>query len=654
MKSLWDNGEASTFQGELGQCVYAARLLGKERALVAYPGGSASVKTRARDLFGEEEEILLVSASGQDLGRIAESDFTSLHRNDLVKLLSLDALPDDRLENALLCSRTVASPPLPPVESLVHALLPHRFVSFAHPDALLAIANTVNALDRLHQIYAEAVLVVGYARSGFPLAKACADALRAFSGKQLDGIIAIGQGLFTFGDKARTAYERMIDLASRAEQYLKDRRAWELNPPPLSVSEKPLRRELSALRKAISDVAGLPLILSTHSDALSLEFFQRADIANIFQAGPAFPAQAAVTKPLPLVGQDVPAYRAAYERYFHEHAGERDIEMHDPAPRVVLDPQLGLCAAGRTAGEAALAADLCLRNIQAILRATALGGYRPLPAKDAFEAEYSQWNQPQRQLRDQSMFAGEIALVTGGASGIGKACVESLLARGAAVASLDINPAVTTMYRRPDYLGLQCDLTDEAAVIRAFEAMARTFGGLDMLVLNAGIFPAGVRIESLQLSEWARVMGINLDPNVVVMREAYPLLKCSPRGGRVVVNASKNVLAPGAGAAAYSVSKAAVTQLARVAALEWGKDRIRVNIIHPDGIFDTGIWTEEVLKARAAYYGLTVEQYKTRNLLGVELNSRDVGELVAEMLGPLFGKITGAQIPVDGGSDRVI
>jgi NAD(P)-dependent dehydrogenase (short-subunit alcohol dehydrogenase family) len=149
-------------------------------------------------------------------------------------------------------------------------------------------------------------------------------------------------------------------------------------------------------------------------------------------------------------------------------------------------------------------------------------------------------------------------------------------------------------------------------------------------------------------------MRINLDSNLVVLREGHTLLKHSPKGGRVLVNASKNVLAPGAGAAAYSSSKAAVTQMARVAALEWGKDRIRVNMIHPDAIFDTGIWTEEVIQARAAHYGMTVQQYKTRNILGVELNSRFVAELVVDMLGPRFEKITGAQIPVDGGSDRVI
>ena len=251
-------------------------------------------------------------------------------------------------------------------------------------------------------------------------------------------------------------------------------------------------------------------------------------------------------------------------------------------------------------------------------------------------------------------FDGEVALVSGGASGIGKAVVESILKRGAAVVNLDVNPAVVGLFSDPGYYGIQINLTDEAATIDALKSTVRTFGGLDMLVLNAGIFPSGVRIEHLDLEDWQNVMRINLDPNLILLREAYPLLQRAPRYGRVVINSSKNVLAPGAGAAAYSASKAAVTQLGRVAALEWAKDRIRVNQVHPDQVFDTGIWTETVLKARAAHYGLTVEQYKRRNLLGVEIKSQYVGEFIAEMLGPLFENVTGAQIPIDGGSDRII
>jgi NAD(P)-dependent dehydrogenase (short-subunit alcohol dehydrogenase family) len=232
--------------------------------------------------------------------------------------------------------------------------------------------------------------------------------------------------------------------------------------------------------------------------------------------------------------------------------------------------------------------------------------------------------------------------------------VAALRARGAAVVALDINPAIGELDMGPAVLGLPCDVTDVAAVAAAFEQAVQRFGGLDMLVLNAGIFPASRPIATLGQAEWERTLRVNLDANLALLREAHPLLKLAPRGGRVAVIGSKNVPAPGPGAAAYSASKAALTQLARVAALEWGADNIRVNVLHPNAVFDTGLWTDEVLRARAASYGLSVEQYKTNNLLRVEVTSRQVAELAAELCGPLFACTTGAQIPVDGGNERVI
>src|SRR5258708_3901642 len=207
---------------------------------------------------------------------------------------------------------------------------------------------------------------------------------------------------------------------------------------------------------------------------------------------------------------------------------------------------------------------------------------------------------------------------------------------------------------RPDFRGLGCDVPDDGQAGLAIARAVVAFGGLDMLVLNAGIFPASRKIAELPNDEWRKSMTVNLDANLILLRACHPLLKLAPRGGRVVVIGSKNVPAPGPGASAYSAAKAALNQLARIAALEWGADRIRINTLHPNAVFDTGLWTEEVPVQRAKNYGMTVEEYKTNNVLKTEVTSRDVAELAAEMCGPLFSKTTGAQVPVDGGNERVI
>jgi len=290
-----------------------------------------------------------------------------------------------------------------------------------------------------------------------------------------------------------------------------------------------------------------------------------------------------------------------------------------------------------------------------IERAERLGGYRALSSRHLFDMEY--WDLEQAKLAKAGkppVFAGEVALITGAASGIGRACTDAFLARGAAVVGLDLEAKIETLFARPDFLGLRCDVTVEEEVARAVDGAVAAFGGLDLLVLNAGIFPPSRPIADLALAEWDRVMRVNLDANLLFLRQCHPLLRLAPEGGRVVVIGSKNVPAPGPGAAAYSASKAALQQLVRVAALEWGADGIRINTLHPNAVFDTGVWTEEVLASRAAAYGLSVAEYRTRNVLRVEVSSRDVAELAAEMCGPRFAKTTGAWLPVDGGNERVI
>jgi rhamnose utilization protein RhaD (predicted bifunctional aldolase and dehydrogenase)/NAD(P)-dependent dehydrogenase (short-subunit alcohol dehydrogenase family) len=658
MQSRWNDGDAQKFEGTLAQRVYTSRLLGQDHSLVLHGGGNTSVKIRERTIFGDEEDLLYVKGSGWDLETIEAPGFAPLRLERVLRLATLERLSDTQMVQELRAAMTDPSAPTPSVETILHALLPYRFVDHTHADALMAITNTDGGEQRVHEIYGDTVVVLPYVMPGFDLARVAADRFPAESGPNTVGMVLLNHGFFSFGETARESYERMIDLVSRSETYLEQHGAWVISLPDPAPYAPPPRAEIASLRHEVSAVAGFPMIANSHPESPARAFAQRDDLAAITQQGPATPDHVIRTKRTAQLGRDVAAFRADYERYFHAHAAKnpQQLKMVDPAPRVILDPQLGVVTLGRTAQDAAIAFDVYEHTIEIVLRATALGGYRALPASDIFAVEY--WDLEQAKLRRAgapAVFSGEIALVTGAASGIGKAAVDAFLERGAAVVGLDINPRVAEMWsERRDCLGLECDVSRAQDLENALDATVRAFGGLDMLVLNAGIFPSSRRIEALPLAEWRRVMDVNLDANLALLSAAHPLLKCAPRGGRVLIIGSKNVAAPGPGAAAYSASKAALNQLARVAALEWGSDGIRVNVVHPNAVFDTGIWTEEVLRTRADSYGLTVAEYRKNNVLGVEVTSRDVAELAAEMCGPLFARTTGAQVPIDGGNDRVI
>ncbi|MBC6424402.1 MAG: bifunctional aldolase/short-chain dehydrogenase [Hormoscilla sp. SP5CHS1] len=657
MKSLWNEAEAARYKGELAQRVYSSRLLGADTSLVLHGGGNTSVKIKEKNLVGEEEEILYVKGSGWDLATIEEVGFSPVRMGHLLLLAKLPSLSDREMVKELKTQMTRPSAPSPSVETILHATLPYKYVDHTHADAVVTVTNTANGIERVQEIYGDRVVIIPYVMPGFDLARFCAEKFAAEATERTIGMLLMNHGIFSFGATARESYERMISLVSLTEEYLKGHGAWNKSQPKVAVEDKPVRHTLASLRLEVSEAAGFPAIVTMHNDRRTLAFVGRQDLGEISQQGPATPDHVIRTKRLPLVGRDVQGYVEAYFAYFAEYnlTAKENKTMLDPAPRVILDSELGMCAIGHNAKAAAIVADIYHHTMDVIEGATALGGYQALPGKDIFDIEY--WELEQAKLRKGGtppMFTGEVALVTGAASGIGKACVDALLQRGAAVVGLDINPAIAELHKRPDFCGITCDVTDEQAIAAALEQAVRAFGGLDMLIMNAGIFPLGCPIDSLSTQEWRKVMAINLDANLIFMRECHPLLKLAPQGGRVVVIGSKNVLAPGPGAAAYSASKAALNQLVRVAALEWGNDNIRINSIHPNAVFDTGLWTEEVLTARASHYKLTVEEYKTNNVLKVEITSRDVAELAAEMCGPLFAKTTAAGVPIDGGNDRVI
>ena len=657
MQSLWRDAEASAFEGELGQRVYTSRLLGRDKSLVLHGGGNTSVKLVERNRFGDEEAILYVKGSGWDLETIEAAGFSPVRLDHVRRLASLDRLTDPDMVNELVTNMTRAGAPVPSVETILHGCLPFRYVDHTHADAVLAITNTPDGERRIRELYGDLVVVIPYLMPGFDLARFVAAEFPRQATPRTIGMVLLKHGIFSFGESARESYERMIELVDRAERYLERKRAWSVVPAPAPAPCAAPPEELAELRRRVSRAAGFPLVMRVRSTGQTLGFARHPELARLAQQGPATPDHVIRTKRVPLIGEDVDGYVAAYRAYFARHEPESRARkvMLDPAPRAVLDPRFGLASLGRTARDARIVEELYEHTIEVILRAEALERYEALPAREIFEVEY--WDLEQDKLRRAGrlpLFAGEVVCVTGAASGIGKAAVESFLARAAAVVGLDRDSTVERLHRRDDFLGVVCDVTDERAVADALARAVAAFGGVDMLVLNAGVFGASRSISEMPQDEWRRVMAVNLDANLALMRSCHPYLRRAPRGGRVVVLGSKNVPAPGPGAAAYSASKAALNQLARVAALEWGADGIRVNVVHPNAVFDTGIWTDAVLAERAARYGLSVEQYKTNNVLRTDVTSRDVAELLAEMCGPLFAKTTGAQVPIDGGNERVI
>lgn len=657
MRSLWRDDEASQFTGDLALRVYTSRLLGRDASLVLHGGGNTSVKLREKNIFGDEDDLLYVKGSGWDLETIDVAGFAPVRLQHCMRLAELEKLSDPAMVNELKANTVNAQAPTPSVEAILHAILPYKFVDHTHADAVVTITNTKNGLERIKEIYGDAVVIVPYIMPGFDLARLCATQFKRDAHANTKGMVLLNHGIFSFGETARESYERMIELVGMAEAYLQKQKAWDLPAFVTKNSDRPMRLDLAQLRKDISCAAGAPMIISRDNSEKATYFSQRNDVSTVSQQGPATPDHVIRTKSLPMLGRDVQTYVSAYQAYFNRHApsAREPKTMLDAAPRVVIDAELGLLAAGRTAKDANIVGDIYDHTIDVILRATALGGYRALSPQDLFDMEY--WDLEQAKLRKSGKapaFTGEVALVTGAASGIGKACVQSFLARGAAVIGFDIDASIVGLFKRADFLGLRVDVTKAQEVSDAIETGVRQFGGVDMVVLNAGVFPGGAKISEFSAETWQKVMAVNLDANMAILREVHPLLKRAPRYGRVVVMGSKNVPAPGPGASAYSASKAALTQVARIAALEWGGDGIRVNVLHPDAVFDTGIWTPEVLEARAKHYGLSVDEYKRKNVLRTEITSHDVAELTAEMCGPLFAKTTAAQLPIDGGNDRVI
>ncbi len=658
MQSLWNSSLAAAAGSDLlSQRVYSSRLLGLNPSLVLHGGGNTSAKGTITDFFGDPVEVLFIKGSGGDLATIGKEGFPAVKLDVLLKLAELPALADAEMVRQQRTAMLDPSGPNPSIEAIVHAVLPHPFVDHTHSDAVIALTNQPHGAALVRETWGDRVIVVPYVMPGFFLAKAVRDLIQDADWSKVEGLILMHHGIFTFGDSAQESYERMIQLVTEAENALAQRGG---SPDKAASAAVQLAasdlKAVAAVRRAVSQVRGRAVLALTATTPEAAGFANRPDAASLATRGTLTPDHSIRMKRAPVVlGEEgaISAFAAAYlESHRRLESGQPAL---DAAPRWAVWPGKGTIAFDTTLAGAGIITDIARHTVRTIQQAEAAGGWTALPERDLFEIEH--WDLEQAKLRSAPApkpLQGKIAIVSGAAAGIGRAIAEELHAQGAVVTGFDLNPETPNrLGGHPGLTGKVLNLTDYPAVQTAVEAVVQQYGGLDILVSNAGIFTAGANFEDMDPNNWAKSLEVNLTSHMKLLQFCVPYLKQGVDPAAVFVG-SRNVAAPGAGAGSYSCAKAAVTQLVRVAALELAPDGVRVNIIHPDAVFDTELWTPEALARSAARYHMTVEEYKTRNLMKTEIKSRDVAAMVAAMASPLFGKTTGAQIPVDGGNDRVI
>jgi rhamnulose-1-phosphate aldolase/alcohol dehydrogenase len=656
MRNRWTDAPAT----QIEQLVYQSRLVGEEESLVLWGGGNNSVKTTAADLLGRPIDTMMIKSSGSDMKTIVPKQFPSVRLDYIGPLSKRDAPMSDQ-EMVDYLARCLLDPggPRPSIETLLHAFIPAAAVLHTHADAILALTNTRGREETIQDCFGDSLVIVPYRRPGFALSRDVASRFDA----RAAGIVLMNHGLITWGASVKEAYDRHIAVVSRAEEYLERVVA--------RVSRAPRARTPTASPEQIAPILRGTLckerkfILEFDDSPEVLEFLAREDAEKITQIGPATPDHLLYTRRFPLFVQgDVRAavddYMARYKSTFESFRSE--FPMLDPIPRVVLMPGVGMWTLGKDARAARIVKDIYRHAMRVIALAEAAGGYETLNDHDAFHAEY--WPLELYKLTllpKEKELAGSIALVTGAASGIGRAIALRFAEEGAHLVVTDIDETGAEEVARQivEKNGLRravvvkLDVSDETDVERAFSTAVRAFGGVDITVSNAGVSSFGT-LDSLPASEWDRSFAVNTRGHFLVARASMRIMKQQGRGGSIVFNASKNVTAPGKEFGAYSVSKAAEAQLCRIVALEGGEFGIRANMLNPDAIFDgSRFWSEEMRLMRARAYGIDAahlpDYYRNRTLLKTEVTAEDVAEAALFLASSRSAKTTGAMLPVDGG-----
>ncbi len=689
MQSRWTDDEAAAFvdryaeQGEdLALRVFSSRLIGRDEDLVLHGGGNTSLKTTVPDLLGDPVEVICVKGSGWDLVDIEPAGLPAVRLEPLRKLRACESMTDEEMVNQVRIQLLNAKAPTPSVETLLHAFLPHRFVDHSHADAILVLTNQPNGEELIREAFGEDIPVLPWIMPGFPLAKAVADAYDA--NPECEGVVLLKHGLFTFGDDARTSYERMVDLVDKAERFCEERIA---SKPQMTVATSgggdaaALAADvLPTIRGALAvpgeDARFTRFVASWRGDDDLVAFSRHADARALLELGPMTPDHVIRTKGSYLVlteaeARDESAVRARIAAYADEYRAYFEANKHrvtlpptmlDPHPRVAVVEGAGIFAFGASRKAAAVAGDLAEHTLRSKSRAAALGTYEGLPPSELFDMEYWSLEQAKLGSKAPATLAGRVALLTGGAGAIGYGIAGELLKAGAHVMLTDVDAEgleraaglLRKQYGNAALEATTLDVTDTASVDAAFRACVLHFGGLDVLVPNAGIAHVST-LKDMDDDHFRRVVDVNLTGTMTVLRAAARLFEQQGTGGSVVLQASKNVFAPGAQFGAYSASKAGAAQLGKIAALEFAPLGVRVNMINADAVFGddvpSGLWAE-VGPGRMQARGLDPEglraYYRDRSLLKVAVTAEHVGRAVVFFASEAT-PTTGATLPVDAG-----
>jgi rhamnose utilization protein RhaD (predicted bifunctional aldolase and dehydrogenase)/NAD(P)-dependent dehydrogenase (short-subunit alcohol dehydrogenase family) len=675
MESLWNDDAARAavdhyakggVSEDLALRTYSARLLGADPRLVLHGGGNTSVKTTATDIFGESLEVLCVKGSGWDLATIEPPGHPAVRLAPLLRLRRLTTLSDEEMVNAQRQALMDAAAPNPSVETLLHAFLPAKFIDHTHAVAVLALADQPDAEAVLARVYGPDVIAVPYVPPGFALAQRAAAAFEAHPGAS--AMVLVRHGVFTWGESAQESYARMIEMVSLAEaEIARVRPVASASPEPFPSASK----ALPVLRGALFAAArreGAPdrWIFEARDSPDIRRLARHPEAADLAARGVATPDHVIRTKRTPLVlppiGHDLAAWRpradqvlsayiSDYKTYFTQNVIRYNGNKTplDPLPRLILSPDFGLIGVGRTSAEASIAADIGESWATTLLAAEAVGRFAPVGEAETFDMEYWSLEQAKLGKSARKRLEGQVVVVTGAAGAIGQAIAKAFSAEGAELALLDMDgagAAHAAATRAPRAMSLMCDVTDPASVERALSEVCARFGGIDILVSNAGVAIGG-DMATLAEGDLRRSLEINFFAHQSVAQAVIAVLRAQAMGGALLFNVSKQALNPGPGFGAYGTGKAALLALVRQYALEHGRDKVRVNAVNPDRI-RSGLLTPAMIAERAAARGVDEAAYMSGNLLGEEVTAEDVAE--AFVFAALMKRTTGAVLTVDGGN----